>query len=259
MNNQWPHRQALLDEQCKICVQSCVSSWTEYYGWSKPRAETGGAAACQGEEIWLPAAGHWDKCSSWSSSGLQRGHRFLGNSQIIDREQCWYDVGKICRAKAMFPTTKEQNKGESRWGRRKGTSSCEKALLQFRPKLCTGQLQGASSSDGMSGQQEGWERETRKGGRDRREPGWEAKPFSNLVEMPDKRRDKLYPTIGGETAPWKVQLCVRQTLGKNSLCPEFHRWDGIWWQISPCNLWEDIGIKVCYSVWKETAEVKENI
>lgn len=30
-----------------------------------------------------------------------------------------YDVGKICRAKAVFPTTEEQNKGESRTGQEK--------------------------------------------------------------------------------------------------------------------------------------------
>lgn len=67
------------------------------------------------------------------------------------------------------------------------------------------------------------------------------------------------PQSMGNTAPWKAQLCSRLTLGKNTSCPEFHRSNGIWWvQISPCNLWEDIGIKVCYSAWKEPVEVKEN-
>lgn len=63
----------------------------------------------------------------------------------------------------------------------------------------TQQLLRVSSSDDMSGQQEGWERETRNGGRDRREPGWVAKPFSNLVETPDTKRESPYSTADGET------------------------------------------------------------
>lgn len=38
----------------------------------------------------------------------------LETLKSLTENNAGYDVGKICRAKAMFPTTEEQNKGESR-------------------------------------------------------------------------------------------------------------------------------------------------
>lgn len=227
----------------------------EYYGWSKPSAEAGGAAAWRGEENWLPAAGHQDKHSSWGSSGLQTAHWHLGNSEIMDREQCWIWCGKNRqRAKAMFSATKEQSKRESWWGRREGPSNHERALSWSRPTLCTWQLWGASSSGGMWwNQQEGRERGTRKGGRDRREPGGGVQPFpklgwrhqiwggiSPIPQWTGKTQHLARPsTVPGRL--WAKMLRALNFGGKGER----------WVQISPCDLREEVGWKVGYSAWKE--------